>query len=63
MWFKNLQLYRLSKPFDLDSEALHEALQERASRECGTLEMSVSGWFPPLGATVSSLRTLLATAS
>lgn len=49
MWFKNLQLYRLSKPFDLDSEALHEALQERAARECGTLEMSVSGWFPPLG--------------
>ncbi|MEJ1336432.1 MAG: recombination-associated protein RdgC, partial [Candidatus Sedimenticola sp. (ex Thyasira tokunagai)] len=49
MWFKNLQLYRLTQPFDLSSEALHEALQERASRECGSLEMSVLGWHFPLG--------------
>ncbi|MES9856723.1 MAG: recombination-associated protein RdgC [Sedimenticola sp.] len=49
MWFKNLQIYRLSKPFALSPDELHEALQERASRECGSLEMSVLGWHPPLG--------------
>lgn len=49
MWFKNLQLYHLSKPFELSAEELHEQLLERASRECGTLEMSVLGWHPPLG--------------
>jgi len=49
MWFKNLQLFRLTKPFDLTSEALHEQLSERISRSCGSLESSTYGWTPPLG--------------
>ena len=49
MWFKNLQIYRLSRPFDLSPEALHEALSERVTRECGSLEISTFGWQPPLG--------------
>lgn len=49
MWFKNLQLYRLSKPFTLSPEELHDRLLDKEARECGTLEMSVLGWQSPLG--------------
>jgi len=49
MWFKNLQIYRLTKSFDLSPEALHEALREREARQCGSLEMSTIGWDKPLG--------------
>ena len=49
MWFKNLHLYRLTKPFDLSPEALHEQLAERTCRPCGSLEPSTYGWVPPLG--------------
>ena len=49
MWFKNLQIYRFTKPFDLSPEALHEALDGRRARECGSLEAATEGWFPPLG--------------
>ncbi|MEW7978616.1 MAG: recombination-associated protein RdgC [Candidatus Sedimenticola endophacoides] len=49
MWFKNLLIYRLSQPFTLTPEQLHEALRERVTRACGSLEMSTIGWAPPLG--------------
>ncbi|MET0087385.1 MAG: recombination-associated protein RdgC [Sedimenticola sp.] len=49
MWFKNLQIYRLSKPFDLSPEELHEQLQQKEARACGSLEMSTLGWVQPLG--------------
>ena len=49
MWFKNLQIYRFTQPFALSPEALHEALAGRRARECGSLEASTEGWFPPLG--------------
>ncbi|HEC16477.1 MAG TPA: recombination-associated protein RdgC [Sedimenticola sp.] len=49
MWFKNLRLYRLTKPFNLSPEALHERLTERSSRSCGSLEPFTYGWTPPLG--------------
>ncbi|OOZ36991.1 recombination-associated protein RdgC [Solemya velesiana gill symbiont] len=49
MWFKNLQIYRLSKPFDLSPEELHEKLQQEEARECDSLEMSTMGWVQPLG--------------
>lgn len=48
MWFKNLQLFRLTKPFTLTPEALHEQLIARTSRSCGSLEPSTYGWAPPL---------------
>jgi len=49
MWFKNLRLYRLTKPFDLSPEELHEQLAEKTSRPCAGLEPATYGWVPPLG--------------
>lgn len=49
MWFKNLQIYRLTESFAYDPEALHEALQQHPARECGKLESETLGWAPPLG--------------
>ncbi len=49
MWFKNLRLYRLTKPFDLSPEQLHERLAERRSRPCAGLEPATYGWDTPLG--------------
>ncbi len=49
MWFRNLQLYRLGQHLDLPPEALDERLQSAAFRGCGRLELTASGWVPPLG--------------
>ena len=49
MWFKNLQLYRLPRGFEYSPEQLHDKLQERAFRPCGSLEAASYGWVPPLG--------------
>ncbi|MCG8429164.1 MAG: recombination-associated protein RdgC [Chromatiales bacterium] len=55
MWFRNLQIYLLTKPFELTPEALHEQLQEKAARACGSLEMATIGWQSPLGRAGSQL--------
>jgi len=49
MWFKNLRLYRLLKPFDLSEEALHEQLSAKAFQPCGSHDPSSLGWVSPLG--------------
>ena len=49
MWFKNLRLYRLTKPFTLSSEALHEQLTAKAFHPCGNISPFSYGWVPPLG--------------
>ena len=49
MWFKNLCLYRLTKPFELSPEALHEKLSERVFHPIGKLEPAFTGWSEPLG--------------
>ncbi len=49
MWFKNLHLYTLSAPVDLDAEALDQVLRQAAFRPCGSLEAQTLGWTPPLG--------------
>ncbi len=49
MWFKNLQLYRFSKPFELNSEALNEQLGSHSFVPCGSQDLTRSGWVPPLG--------------
>ena len=49
MWFRNIQLYRLTDSFDLDAEALHTALGEKAFKPCGGLDTHSQGWTPPLG--------------
>jgi len=49
MWFRNLQLYRLSQPFKYSAEELHDKLEDKAFRPCGSLELSTIGWSSPLG--------------
>ncbi|MEJ2382470.1 MAG: recombination-associated protein RdgC [Gammaproteobacteria bacterium] len=49
MLFKNLRLYRLTAPFDLSPEQLHQHLLDRAFRACTSLEHFSYGWAPPLG--------------
>jgi len=49
MWFKNLQLYRLTESFDLTAEELHEKMLPDASKPCQALDMYSLGWDKPLG--------------
>ena len=49
MWFKNLTLYRLTQPFELDHDALDEVLQGEAFRPCGKSIPFSYGWAQPLG--------------
>ncbi|GAB6043649.1 recombination-associated protein RdgC [Endothiovibrio diazotrophicus] len=49
MWFKNLRLFRITQPLDIDAETLEEALGGQPFRPCGTLEPASQGWVAPLG--------------
>ena len=49
MWFSNLQLYRLTKPFPHTPEELAEQLTDHAFRPCGSLDLSTYGWVSPMG--------------
>jgi recombination associated protein RdgC len=49
MWFRNLQIYRLGRPFDLTPEVLDERLRTRAFHGCGRMDRTCAGWVPPLG--------------
>ena len=49
MWFSNLQLYRLTKPFTLSVEELSQQLEQHTFKPCGTLDLSSYGWVAPLG--------------
>jgi recombination associated protein RdgC len=49
MWFKNLQLYRFTKPFELTPETLGQQLEEHSFVPCGSQDTTRSGWVPPLG--------------
>jgi recombination associated protein RdgC len=49
MWFKNLQLYRFTKPFELDAATLGQQLEQHGFVPCGSQDTSRSGWVPPLG--------------
>lgn len=49
MWFKNLQVYRFTRPFDLTSEQLESQLESLTFTPCGSQDMSRFGWTPPLG--------------
>ena len=49
MWFKNLQLYRLTEEFKLDAEQLHEKLQQRITKSVQGLDTFSLGWDKPLG--------------
>jgi recombination associated protein RdgC len=49
MWFRNLRLFRFSEPFTRSEQEFEQALRQHAFRPCASLEMSASGWVPPLG--------------
>jgi recombination associated protein RdgC len=49
MWFKNIRLYRFSKPWTLEQDALEKALESLRFRPCGRQEKHFTGWVPPLG--------------
>lgn len=49
MWFKNIQVYRFTKPFQFSAEELDEKLAEQAFVPCGNQDMHRTGWVPPLG--------------
>lgn len=48
MWFKNLRIYRFTKPFSLSVEALNQALAEDAFVACGSQEQKRMGWVSPI---------------
>jgi len=49
MWFKNLQLYRLTETFNLTAEKLHEKLTQDMTKPCQGLDTHTLGWDKPLG--------------
>ena len=55
MWFKNLQIYRFTRPFELDGEALEKLVAGMAFTPCGSQDISKFGWVPALGKQSSAL--------
>jgi recombination associated protein RdgC len=47
MWFKNLQLYRLTAPWTMTSDQLEASLAPQAFAACGSLDMQTQGWVSP----------------
>jgi recombination associated protein RdgC len=47
MWFKNLQIYRITAPLGMTTEQLEEALSKQAFAACSTLDMQTQGWISP----------------
>jgi len=47
MWFKNLQIYRLTAPWTLTAEQLEANLAPQAFAACGNLDLQAQGWVPP----------------
>jgi recombination associated protein RdgC len=49
MWFRNLQIYRLTDEWKLDAAKLQERLERHVFRGCGASDMQSRGWVPPRG--------------
>lgn len=49
MLFRNVRVFRFSKPFDISAEQLEEKLQAEAFKPCGPQEQMRHGWVAPLG--------------
>jgi len=48
MWFKNILLYRFTKPFETSNETLETLLAESPFKPCGPTETSQLGWTSPI---------------
>ena len=55
MWFKNLQVYRFTRPFDLTVDQLETALESCTFTPCGSQDISRFGWTRALGKLGSTL--------
>ena len=49
MLFRNLRIFRFSKPFQRPQEDIESALQAMAFKTCGPQDTHSIGWVPPLG--------------
>lgn len=49
MWFRNLQVFRLTSEWAYSTDALSAALQKGLFRGCGATERAARGWVPPRG--------------
>lgn len=49
MWFRNLQIFRLTDGWDFSSAQLTEKLQRGVFQGCGATERMARGWVPPRG--------------
>lgn len=49
MWFKNIQVYRFTKPLELGAEEIAELLQQHEFTPCDSQQPDSRGWTPPLG--------------
>lgn len=55
MWFKNLLIYRFSRPLELSIEQLETKLADFTFSPCGSQDLSKFGWVKPLGKAGSEL--------
>jgi len=60
MFFKNLQVYRFTRPLEQDADALEKNLEEFKFKPCGSQDISKLGWVFPMGKS-GSMYTHLAT--
>jgi len=49
MFFKNLQVYRFTRPLEQDEKALERNLEEFKFKACGSQDISKLGWVFPMG--------------
>jgi len=49
MFFKNLQVYRFTRPLEQDEKALERNLEEFKFKACGSQDVSKLGWVFPMG--------------
>lgn len=49
MFFKNLQVYRFTRPLEQDADTLEKDLEELKFKPCGSQDISKLGWVFPMG--------------
>lgn len=49
MWFRNLQIYRLTDGWQYDVATLQDKMAAHIFRGCGASDMQARGWVPPRG--------------
>ena len=49
MFFKNLQVYRFTRPLEQDADTLERNLEEFQFKACGSQDISKLGWVFPMG--------------